>query len=202
VLVTHDMSAVEHFCDRALVMDRGRVVKIGDPASVAREYNSLNFHAMRKEAAVQEGTAELERPPVAEVLSGIFEAPDGSPAVAMHQGDACHVRLDVRFHADALNPIFALALRDDRGQMAFATSTELQNQVTGRFRAGDSATVRLEFENWLAPGRYYLEASVTPDGLGANAYDLRQAMSSVVVHATRSGGGAADLPHHLQIERS
>jgi hypothetical protein len=138
---------------------------------------------------------------VAELVSGIFESFAGSPVVAMMQGEPCRARIDVRFHAEAVNPIFAVALRDDRGRVAFATSTELQGGPTGVFRRGDEASVILQFDNWLAPGRYNLEASVTPDGLGANAYDLRQGMSSVIVHTTRSGGGAADLPHQLQIER-
>src|SRR3954453_11954855 len=31
VFVTHDMSAVEHFCDRAMLIERGEVVTIDDP---------------------------------------------------------------------------------------------------------------------------------------------------------------------------
>jgi len=202
VLVTHDMAAVEHFCDRALVMEHGRVVRIGDPPAIAREYNSLNFRAVRAEALVLDGPDTLKHAPIAELVSAIFENDEGLPYAAMHQGEQCRIRIDVHFHADAQNPIFAVALRDDRGKAAFATSSELQGGSTGPFRAGETATVWVEFDNWLAPGRYNLEASVSPDGLGGNAYDLREAMSSLLVHATRSGGGAADLPHELHIERS
>jgi ABC-type polysaccharide/polyol phosphate transport system ATPase subunit len=202
VLVTHDMAAVEHFCDRALVMDHGRVVKIGDPETVAREYNSLNFRAVRAEALISNGPEALKRPPVAEIVSGMFEDLDGSALTGVHQGGPSPVRIEVRFHADAVNPIFGIALRDDRGRIAFATSSELQGGATGTFREGDTATVKLQFDNWLAPGRYTLEASVTPDGLGGNAYDLRQGLATILVLATRSGGGAADLPHELKIERA
>ena len=31
LFVTHDMGAVERFCDRAMLLERGRVVDIGDP---------------------------------------------------------------------------------------------------------------------------------------------------------------------------
>ncbi len=31
VLVTHEMGAVQRFCDRAMLLERGRVVEIGDP---------------------------------------------------------------------------------------------------------------------------------------------------------------------------
>src|SRR3954463_2544898 len=43
LLVTHDMEQVQRFCDRALLLDRGRLVAIGDPASVAAHYLELNF---------------------------------------------------------------------------------------------------------------------------------------------------------------
>jgi ABC-type polysaccharide/polyol phosphate transport system ATPase subunit len=201
VFVTHDMAAVEHFCDRAMLLDHGRMVNIGEPAEIARAYNSLNFRAVRKEALELGGPDVLKRAPVAELLTGTFETPAGEPLPAMHQGDPLSVKMEVRFHADTEDPIFAAALRDDRGQVAFATSTQLDHGPTGRFRAGETAVIRIGFENWLAPGRYRLEASVTPDGLGANAYDLRESMSSIIVHSTRSGGGAADFPHSIEIER-
>jgi ABC-type polysaccharide/polyol phosphate transport system ATPase subunit len=202
VFVTHDMSAVERFCDRAMLMDRGRVILIDDPRTVAREYNSLNFRTLRADAIVSGGPEVLRRPPVAELLSATFESVDGEPIVTMLQGDVCVVRLETRFHAQAENPIFAVALRNERGQAAFATSTQLVHGPTGVFAAGEVAVMTVRFENWLAPGRYNLEASVTPDGLGANAYDLREAMSSIIVHAARSGGGAADLPHTLEVTRA
>jgi hypothetical protein len=169
---------------------------------VAREYNQLNFRAVRKEAAEFGGPETLRRAPVAELLSATFENEHGQALTATPQGEVVIVKIEVHFHADTENPIFALALRDDRGQVAFATSTQLEHGATGRFSAGENTIVQIRFDNWLAPGRYRLEASVTPDGFGANAYDLREEMSSIIVHSTRSGGGAADLPHSIEIERS
>jgi ABC-type polysaccharide/polyol phosphate transport system ATPase subunit len=202
VFVTHDMSAVEHFCDRAMLMDRGAIVKIGEPVAVAREYNSLNFRRVRREALEFDGPEVLKRPPVAELLDGAFESATGEPIAAMPQGEQLVVRLETRMHADAQDPIFAISMRGDRGQVAFATSTQLEYGPTGRFRAGETVVVRIAFQNWLGPGRYNLDASVTADGLGADAYDLREEMSSLIVHATRSGGGAVDLPHTIELERS
>src|SRR5581483_10294535 len=41
VLVTHSMEAVRRFCDRALLMERGRVVEIGDPDDIAELYQDV-----------------------------------------------------------------------------------------------------------------------------------------------------------------
>src|SRR4051812_26849021 len=43
LLVTHDMSAVSRFCDRALLLERGNVVATGGPEEVAEQYLALNF---------------------------------------------------------------------------------------------------------------------------------------------------------------
>jgi ABC-type polysaccharide/polyol phosphate transport system ATPase subunit len=49
LFVTHDMGAVQRFCDRAMLLERGDVVDIGEPASIARQYNQLNFDRVRGE---------------------------------------------------------------------------------------------------------------------------------------------------------
>lgn len=199
VFVTHDMSSVERFCDRAMLMERGQVVEIGEPTTIARRYNELNFKRMRKEASETGGPETLRQAPVAELLSARFELEDGTPSFAAVQGEPCWIRLDVRFHADDLDPIFAIALDNERSQTAFAASTQLTHGPTGKFRAGETAVVRLRFENYLGPGRYRLMAAVARSGARVDPYDARQDISSILVHATHSGGGAADLPHEFEI---
>jgi ABC-type polysaccharide/polyol phosphate transport system ATPase subunit len=201
VFVTHDMPSMERFCDRAMLMDGGRVVEIGEPRSIARHYNELNFRRVREEAKETGGPATLRRAPVAELTHAFFEGPEGEPLVATAQGEPCCVRMDVRFHQGAENPIFSVGLINDLGNVAFATSTHLEHGTTGSFGPGEVAVLRVRFDNWLAPGRYRLMAAVTRDGTGADAYDLREDISSIIVTASRSGGGAADLPHSIELER-
>jgi ABC-type polysaccharide/polyol phosphate transport system ATPase subunit len=202
VFVTHDMGSIERFCDRAMLMERGRAIRIGDPATVARMYNDLNFRRVREEAKEHGGPETLRRPPVAEIVSALFEGPNGEPLVTMSHGEPCCIRVEVHFHDRADNPIFAVALRNELGQTAFATSTQLEPHATGSFNSGETAVVRVRFDNWLARGRYELIASVTRDGQSADAYDLREDTTSIIVDSIRSGGGIADLPHSFEIERA
>jgi ABC-type polysaccharide/polyol phosphate transport system ATPase subunit len=202
VFVTHDMGAVERFCDRAMLLDQGRVVDIGGPASIARQYNDLNFRRVRREAIEQAGPEVFRRPPVAEVLSAAFESQAGDSVVGMAQGDPCCVRMEVLFHADEEDPLFSISLRNELGYTAFSAGTWLQHGPTGRFRSGERATVRVRFDNWLAPGRYSLTASVNKNGPGGDSFDTREDIGSIIVHASKSGGGVADLPHTFEIDRA
>jgi ABC-type polysaccharide/polyol phosphate transport system ATPase subunit/ABC-type polysaccharide/polyol phosphate export permease len=43
LFVTHDMAIIERFCDRAMLIDHGEIVEIGDPERIAREYEDLNL---------------------------------------------------------------------------------------------------------------------------------------------------------------
>lgn len=42
ILVTHDMATVKQFCNRALLINQGKVVEVGDSRKVANKYSDLN----------------------------------------------------------------------------------------------------------------------------------------------------------------
>ena len=157
---------------------------------------------MRQDAAEQGGPETLTSTPVAELRGARFEGEDGQPVFEIEQGQPLYARLDVYFHAESVDPIFALALHNERGATAFAASTQLTHGPTGTFAADSTASIRIGFENWLAPGRYRLLASVARGGATVDAYDARQDIASIVIHAAQSGGGAVDLPHSFDIERA
>ena len=202
VFVTHDMGAVKRFCDRATLLERGRVVQTGQPAAIAHRYNELNYSLVRSEARQSHGPAALRRAPVAAIIDAGYETPAREPLVALRQRERCCARARIHFHAAVENPTFALALMDDAGQVAFATNSALTLGPSGAFQAGERAEVRCQFENFLPPGRYRLVVSVTAkDGSAAEAYDLREDIASIIVYSEAVGGGAMDLPHSLKIER-
>src|SRR5207302_9918374 len=43
VLVTHDMASVNRYCHRAMLLERGEMVEIGDLHQVTDRYLELNF---------------------------------------------------------------------------------------------------------------------------------------------------------------
>ena len=90
LLVTHDMGSVERFCDRAILLEHGRVVDLGETSRIGSKYFELNFSAEAREAEHQAGRAaadeELTRPEevaeVAEVADAGAEAQPPAPEVA------------------------------------------------------------------------------------------------------------------------
>jgi ABC-type glutathione transport system ATPase component len=201
LFVTHDMGSVQRFCDRAMLLERGGVVDIGNPESIARQYNELNFRQVRKEAHETGGPEILRNAPVAEVQDAVFESEDGEVLVSTQQGGPCWIRMTVSFHADASNPIFGISLRSELGHAVFAASTVSNGIESGKYRAGELVTIRVRFENWLSPGRYRLMATVAREGLGSDLLDLH-ADTSIIVLPGQPGGGTVDLPHTFEIHRA
>jgi ABC-type polysaccharide/polyol phosphate transport system ATPase subunit len=200
LFVTHDMASVQRFCDRAMLLDGGRVVDIGEPASISRQYNQLNFATLRQQVGGDVQTAVSDKPRVAQVLNTWFEAPRGNLTTSAPQGVDCDVRMDVQFLTEIEDPIFSISFQNEAGHYVFIASTDTSQVVTGNFRAGETASVRLRFDNLLAPGRYRLFATVARAGLGADVLDAHIS-NSLIVLPTTPGGGMADLPHDFDIER-
>jgi hypothetical protein len=199
VFVTHDMHAVERFCDRAMLLERGRIVDIGDPHHVAQAYNEINFGRFVHEEA---GGARYGDRTEAEITGAWFEDPDGARVEAAPQGGTVHIAMEVRFRSALDEPVFGFTLRHEAGHVVFATRTDMQQVPTGHFDAGDTAVVRVTVENWLAPGSYRLTPALARAGAGTEALDARENLAVLTVHGTRNAGGLVDLPHAILIERA
>jgi ABC-2 type transport system ATP-binding protein len=195
VFVTHDMTAVERFCDRAMLLERGRILELGDPHSVARAYNEINFGRLRDDGNVDPTRA-------AEIRAAWFESADGTRVVEVAPSEPLTLCMEVRFHQPIERPRFHFHLRNDMHHTVFATSTDLHDIDTGTYGPGDTAVVRARTDNWLVPGRYFLSPTLARFGAGAfEALDVRMNLSTVTVEGERDFDGMVDIPHTIDIER-
>jgi ABC-type polysaccharide/polyol phosphate transport system ATPase subunit len=212
LFVTHDMGAVERFCDRAMLLDKGQMMEIGDPAHVARGYNRLNFARLSGSApgAVDPRSHTGQ---VAAIVDGWFEDPDGRRVAECAYGDPCTASIEVEFREAVEDPIFGIGLINESGAAVLAISTnQLHGSTdgdadhtdhihTGRFGAGSRTTIRLRFDNWLARGRYSMTASVARPGIGDDVLDLRDSLATIVVHSAPQTKGMVQFPHTFEIDQ-
>jgi ABC-type polysaccharide/polyol phosphate transport system ATPase subunit len=210
LFVTHDMGSVQRFCDRAMVLERGKVVLLDEAEKVAAKYYDLNFSGPVEPVQAREPAEEEAQEPEprrrgdgsAEILDGWFEDAHGEPISAVPQGELCRVCARVRFNADVRDPHFGATFVDGEHHLVFAASSVWDIPKTGSFQAGETVTLKLAFDNWLAPGRHFVAVSIARRGSGADVLDYRERVASVIVTGTRPSGGLVDLPHELTIERA
>jgi ABC-type polysaccharide/polyol phosphate transport system ATPase subunit len=203
LFVTHDMSAIERFCDRAMLLEKGRMIMIGEPATVARRYNELNFGKTIHEIAEEEPGGEEQRGEYRDafIVDAWFEDDHGTRVPAIAHREWCTACIEVQFNGPLDDPIFGATLRNDVGATVFATTTAFDVGPTGHFGAGETIVVRLRFETWFTQTRYTLTPSIARAGMGADTIDLRADLASLVVHGGNFTTGVVDLPHEFRIER-
>jgi ABC-2 type transport system ATP-binding protein len=198
LFVTHDMGAIERFCDRAILLEKGKTVMIGEPAAVARRYNAINFGTtVHKPVENRPSGSMADSAPVV-ILDGWFENRDGERIAALEHNQPCRACMEVHFNEQINDPIFGFTLRNEVGSTVFATTTDQGHGQTGQFVPGQTTVAKLTFENWLTPSRYMLTPSVARQGTGAHALDLREDIASIVIHGGLFTGGIVSLPHSFE----
>jgi hypothetical protein len=211
LLVTHDMSAVQRFCDRAMVMEHGKVVQVGDVDAVADKYLQLNFsEEARAEAAGEDGPVTVTAGDAdgavvvrsgdgqAEILDAWVEDGNGARVEVAPTGSPSAICFHVRFHADVRDPVFTVGLDDSQGTRVFS-GTNAFDGPSGAFAAGSEHIVHCSFQNFLAPDRYGIGAAVAPDGNGLRFHDKRERIASVAVIDARPRASQTALPYHVDV---
>jgi ABC-type polysaccharide/polyol phosphate transport system ATPase subunit len=210
VFVSHDMYSVERFCHRAMLMERGDMVQIGDPREIGRAYHKLNFGHLPHEAPSDSaGTGGEQGGAIAEqagtrtvIAEAWFESAQGARVTSCSQEDSLSMCFEVRFAEDLSAPVFAATLRTELGHTIIVARTDQHGGSSGAFRAGETAIARFAIPNWLTPSRYLLTPSVAREGTGENALALVEDMASIVVHGSSVSGGILELPVDVRIEKA
>jgi ABC-type polysaccharide/polyol phosphate transport system ATPase subunit len=193
--VTHDMSTVERFCDRGIVLERGAIADHGQPSAITRTYNELNFGQTGDAEVGAEGGANVR------FVRCWCETGLGGRTVTSRQGEELVACLEVEFQRDIEDPVLTLVFRNEVRHTILVLTTKPHEGGLGRFRLGERATVRYSFENRLAPSRYTLTAAVGAHAGGHNLYGEAEDLCALIVQAAWVTGGVVDLPFEAEVER-
>ncbi len=197
LFVTHDMSAVARFCDRAMLLERGRMVAIDDPLAIGRRYHELNFN--RRDSRPPEGEERYGDRAEAEIAEVWFEQPAGARQEALLSGAQAHVCMEVWTRETLRTPIFNVELRNESRQPLFVASSQYHADMPDELQAGRRYRVRLSFDCLLGPGRYFCTPAVLRGLAAEDIVDLRPKLTSVMVHAVDATGGLVALPHEFTV---
>jgi ABC-type polysaccharide/polyol phosphate transport system ATPase subunit len=159
VLVSHDLKAVERFCDRALWIDQGRIRLDGPPAQVTRGYLDA-VQARQGEAlanapeARRLGTQQVEIARV-EVLDG-----GGRPQYVFDSGEPMQVRITYRCPSPVPDPVFGVGIFRSDGVHCYGTNTRGAGMAIPQIAGTGSLTFRIHALN-LLEGGYALSIAIT-----------------------------------------
>jgi lipopolysaccharide transport system ATP-binding protein len=208
LLVSHDKQAIQSVCDRALLLENGRLAREGAPEEIMDYYNALI--AERENGTVRQLDAGEGR---TQTVSGTGEATVTDIALLDEHGQRVEVvdvgaavTLEVRVAAKAAIPRMVLGymIKDRLGQPMYGTNTHLKELPLDGVRAGDEITYRFRFPMNLGPGNYSVAtAIVSTDTHLVNNYEWRDlALVFTVMNMRRPHfEGSAWLDPVIDIQR-
>lgn len=164
LIVSHDSSAVQSLCDRALLLDGGTLLKDGDPTEIMDLYNALiaerenrtvriNAHVSGKAQTVS-GTGE------AAVQDIVLLNEAGERVEFVDVGQAVTMRIRVAVNQDIDRLVLGYMIKDKLGQSVFGTNTHFTDQALENVRAGELVEFRIAFSMNLGPGSYSVSTAL------------------------------------------
>jgi ABC-2 type transport system ATP-binding protein len=199
VFVTHDMGSVNRFCHRAVLLERGNQLILGEPQKVAESYLELNFGRELQDST--EPGARLGGGD-ARIIDAWVEDGAGDRWAVYNQGYPVVIKACVRFNASVDDPVLHLVIENEGRRPAVIAMTSREHERSGSFHAGDEAIFSVRFENYLCPGRYFPVLSLVRRGSGLDVIDRYPRGLHFMVGGPESTGGYVDLPFTSAIERS
>jgi ABC-type polysaccharide/polyol phosphate transport system ATPase subunit len=200
VFVTHDMGAATRFCHRAMLLERGDVVALGDPESVAERYLELNFGREVQQAGA-DGSGRRLGDGAAQILEAWIEDAAGDRWAVYNQGYAVVCKARVAFREAVEDPAMHVALETEDGRTAFVASTATEMERSGRFAAGEEAIFSINFVSYLSPGRYFPIVSLVRRGSGLDLIAREPRGQHFMVGGAHATGGYVDFPYSVAVER-
>jgi lipopolysaccharide transport system ATP-binding protein len=178
LIVSHDRSAVQALCDRAILLEKGSMIKDGDPEEVMDFYNALIAEKENQKVEILQHISGK-----VQTISGTGEATLASIQLLNSEkkaiefvdvGESVELVVRVQVNADIPQLVLGYIIKDRLGQSVFGTNTWHTNQVFMAVKAGSTIEYRVTFAMNLGPGSYSIAIALhSHDVHVTNNYEWR-----------------------------
>lgn len=178
LIVSHDKQSIQSICDKAILLNRGKLEMEGDPESVMDYYNALL--ADKQNQKIEQ--VELADGSI-QTISGSGEATvkdirilnqKGDSIEFIDVGEAVTLKITVVVNEDLPRLVLGYGIKDRLGQVIYGTNTDLKKQAIIEARKGSEYVFNIRFNANLGPGSYSIQtALVSTDTHLVNNYEWR-----------------------------
>lgn len=153
VFVTHDMNAVREYCDRAILIEKSRIVDMGSPDDIATQYTKL-FNEPTKGVFGEEQSKRWGNEKV--VFTDIRVNRD----VFTENGQEVEFEMDAIANDEIEDPVFGFLIKNQSGQQLLGTNSQVKRQHVGDMKKGQKVTVKWSVPNIFSDGVYYIDPAI------------------------------------------
>lgn len=164
LIVSHDRGAIQGICDRAILLDAGRLAMEGDPESVMDYYNALL--AKRENKTVRQ---EVNAQGKIQTTSGSGEAivekitllnEDQEPIEVVGVGQLVTLRVEIQVNDPLPELVLGYLIKDRLGQSIFGTNTHFLQQPLIAVESGQKFVYQFTFPMMLGEGTYSIATAL------------------------------------------
>lgn len=145
LFVTHAMDLVERFCDRALLLDNGKIADLGNPKKIALEYGMLNVLEEEKKeneenckgGTVKKGNRKIE---IYEVEG--FDK-NGERKTIFHPGDEVNIKINYDANGSVEKPVFGAAFFNEAGVYVAGLNTKTSGLCIDKLKGKGSIELKI-----------------------------------------------------------
>lgn len=197
VLVTHEMSSVEAYCHRAMLISDGKIKYIGSPKEAGRRYLKLNF--AREEAAAEGGGEIADAADAGDGarlvrLRVIDDTGEGTPTLAM--GEPIRIEAEIELLTDVPGLHMGLVIANADDVSMFELSVPIHS-TDGLDIKGKKVVVSATVANPFAPGRHFIHCGLQSP-FGISAYIPRA--TTFVVFGSHPSAGIVAPPSEYVVQ--
>jgi lipopolysaccharide transport system ATP-binding protein len=165
LIVSHDKSAIQNLCDRAILLQDGNVRADGPPEEVMDLYNALladKQHSNVRTKQLDDGRQQISSGTgEARVTEVVLTDVVGREISDVNVGERVSLRIDVRVDVALPRLVLGYGIKDRLGQVMFGTNTELRSCAALDVPAGSQARYSFTFDACLGPGSYSVHTALT-----------------------------------------
>lgn len=164
LIVSHDKGAIQSICDRAILLNAGKLEMQGEPELVMDFYNTIlanhqNQFVHQSEPSggkvrIDSGTREVE----IEHIKLVNKNEEPIKLVAVGQGVCAKILIKVNTDIDGL--VMGFGIKDRLGQMVFGTNTYNTKQKLSYAKAGELYEFSVNFLANLGVGSFSIHCSL------------------------------------------
>ncbi|MBO6164945.1 MAG: ABC transporter ATP-binding protein [Eubacterium sp.] len=224
VFVSHDLSSIQKYCDKAILLDKGKKIGEGKPFEIIDLYKkamvgmldteeSAEADAVRK-AAEAAGKGELMKdslplnPEVQEYGDRLIEivdfaVVDGSGKITgtLMKGEEFTVKVKIRANIPTSDPIVAVTIKDSKGTDISGTNTMFEGVNLGNMSPGDERTVSFTQNADMQGGQYILSLGCTRyENEDFRVYHRLYDVCSLAIVSAKNTVGFYDMNSVISVE--
>jgi ABC-2 type transport system ATP-binding protein len=156
VFVSHDMNAVREYCDRALLIDKSKIVKIGSPEEIGKMYTKLFMNLAEKDS----GSTKTKRIGDQQVSIDEVKLSKNVLKTPADKNIVLSAKISAKQNTEDRISVGFL-IKNSANASIVGINTHGQHQDIGTMKKGDTLTVEWKIPNIFSDGKYLVDVAIT-----------------------------------------